>query len=72
MDDAVREEVIEWISKPGNEDLLEALKLLKEDSESKDWYDDLENHEKQSLEKGRKDHRDGNTLTSEELWKKHV
>lgn len=72
MDDAVREKVIEWISKPENEDLLEIIKLLKEDSELKDWYDDLENHEKKSLEKGRNDHREGNTLTSEELWKKHV
>jgi hypothetical protein len=71
MDNAVREEIIEWISKPENEDLLETLKLIK-DSSSKDWYDELRNHEKRSLEKGQKDHQDGNTLTSEDFWKKHA
>lgn len=71
MDNAVREEIVEWISKPENEDLLEMIKLIKEASESKDWFDDLNEHEKKSLKKGQKHHRDGNTLTSAELWEKH-
>lgn len=71
MDNAVREEIIEWTSKPENEELLKTLKLIKESSKSKDWFDDLEEHEKQSLKKGQKDHQEGKTLTSEEFWKKH-
>ncbi len=71
MDNAVREEIIEWISKPENEDLLETLKLIK-DSSSEDWYDELSEHEKKSIEKVQKDHQDGNTLTSEDFWKKHA
>ncbi|HEX6983243.1 MAG TPA: hypothetical protein VF181_10825 [Balneolaceae bacterium] len=72
MNNIIREEVIEWISKPENEELLETLKLIKEASESKDWFDDLTEDEKRSLKRGQKDHQEGNTLSSEEFWKKHA
>lgn len=72
MNNAVKEEIVEWISKPENEDLLETIKLIKEASESKDWFDDLNEYEKESLKRGQQDHRDGNTLRSAEFWKKHV
>lgn len=72
MNNIIREEVIEWISKPENEELLETLKLIKESSESKDWFDDLTEDEIKSLRRGQKDHLEGNTLSSEEFWKKHA
>lgn len=72
MDNVVREEIIKWISKPENEELLETLRLIKEASTSKDWFNDLKEHEKRSLKRGQKDHEEGNTLTSEEFWKKHA
>ncbi len=71
MKNIVREEVVEWITKPENEELLETLKLIKESSTSKDWYDDLNENEKQSIKKGLKDYQEGNTLTNEEFWAKH-
>ncbi|HET8864186.1 MAG TPA: hypothetical protein VFM80_00725 [Gracilimonas sp.] len=74
MDDknVVREELVEWISKPGNEDLLETLKLMKEAEPAEgDWYDDLTEGEKESVKKGREDHEKGRTLSSREFWDKH-
>jgi len=67
----VREEIVEWISKPENKDLLEILKLIKESSESGDWYKNLTKEEKKSVQQGIKDHKKGRTLTSREFWEKH-
>jgi cobyric acid synthase len=71
MDNQVREEIIEWICRPENKELLETLKHIKDATESRDWYDDLKEHEKRSLKKGQIDHEKGGTLTSNEFWKKH-
>ncbi|MDZ7658648.1 hypothetical protein [Fodinibius sp.] len=70
MDNAVKEEVIEWISKPENEELLEILKLIK-DASSEDWFDNLSKSEKKSISKGKSDFSKGNTLSSKEFWKQH-
>lgn len=72
MENKVKQDIVEWISKPENEQLLETLLLMKENSPSADWMDDLSDSEKKSLERGREDHKSNNTLTSEEFWKKHV
>ena len=72
MNNKVRDDIIEWISKPENNGHMETLKLIKETSESEDWYATLTESEKQSIERGQKDHREGKTLTSEALWKKHA
>ncbi|MEX0844396.1 MAG: hypothetical protein WD022_03910 [Balneolaceae bacterium] len=59
MDNMVKEELVEWISRPENEDLLESLKLMKEASASGDWYDELSEEEISSIERGEKDHEEG-------------
>lgn len=64
MENQVSEEIIEWICRPENKELLETLKHIKDASESKDWYDDLKEHEKRSLKKGQIDHEKEDTLTS--------
>ncbi len=63
MDNLVREEIVEWISKPENKDLLETLKLMKEAASSGDWFDDLTDEELRSIEKGRKDHEQEDVLS---------
>lgn len=72
MENLVREELVEWISKPENKDLLETLKLMKEAATSGDWFDGLTEEEVQSIERGRKDHEKKDTLSSKEFWKKHA
>lgn len=71
MNDRVKEDLVEWISKPKNEDLLESLKLMKEAEGSADWYDDLTEKEKESIKKGLQDHEEGRVLNSKEFWKKN-
>ena len=74
MDDknVVREELVEWISKPGNEELLETLKLMKEAEPAEgDWYNDLTEVERKSVKRGKKDHEEGRTLSSRDFWDKH-
>lgn len=72
MEDKVKQDIVEWISKPENEDLLETIKLIKEESVSEDWFDDLKNSEKDSLQKGVEDHKKGDTLSSDEFWAEHA
>ena len=71
MDNVVKEELVEWISKPGNEDLLETLKLMKEASSDGDWYDELSQDEKASIKRGLEDQEEGKTLSSREFWDRH-
>lgn len=69
---AVREELVEWITKPGNEDLLETLKLMKESgSLQEDWYEGLTDDERGSIKKGQEDLKEGRSLSSKEFWEKH-
>jgi len=67
----VNEEIVEWISKPENKELLDTLKLMKEASGSGDLYESLSPGEKESIKRGIEDHQSGKTLTSEEFWNKH-
>jgi len=67
----VNEEIVEWISKPENKDILDILMLIKESSESGDWYKRLTKEEKKSVQQGIEDHKKGKTLTSGEFWEKN-
>lgn len=67
----VNEEIVKWISRPENKDLLDTLKRIKESSESGDWYDRLTKEEIKSIKKGIDDHKRGRTLTSGKFWDKH-
>ena len=49
MEDKVKQDIVEWISKPENADLLETLRLIKEHSISKDWIDNLSDAEKNKI-----------------------
>ncbi len=72
MENKIKEELVEWILKPENEDLLQTLVLIKETSTSDDWLDDLTDSEKKSIKKGIEDHKRGKILTSKDFWKKHA
>ena len=70
MESATKNELIEWIFNPSNEELLHVLKLIKENADGTDWHNNLSEAEKISLENGISDHESGNTLSSEEFWGK--
>lgn len=72
MKNKVNQDIVEWISKPENEELLETIKLIKEESVSEDWLENLSDSERDSLQTGIEDHKKGNTLSSDEFWAKHA
>lgn len=67
-----RDEIVNWIYKPENKDLLETLKLMKEAAAPEDWYDDLDEEHIESIKRGKKDNKEGKTLDSRAFWEKHA
>lgn len=68
---AVRNEIIDWIRQIKDEELLETLKLIKDNSSDHDWYEQLSQKQKDSVQRGISDHKKDNTLSSKEFWEKH-
>ena len=62
-------ELIDWITRIDDISLLKTLKSLKDSySNSKDWYYELSNEDKELILRGVKDIENGNFLSSEEFW----
>lgn len=68
---AVRNEIIEWIRQVKDEELLETLNLIKENSSEADWCEQLSQKQKDSIQRGISDHKKDKTLSSKEFWEKH-
>ena len=68
---AMKLEVIEWITKLEDQRLLETLLSLKQSSKESDWWKDLTLEQVQSIERGISDHESGRTMTGEQFWKDH-
>jgi hypothetical protein len=67
----LKSELINWLSGLTDRKLLESLHAIKNSVEGGDWYNHLTESQKQSLEKGIQDHRDGKYLTSEAFWARY-
>ena len=68
---ALKLELINWLTNLKDKNLLEVLSSIKDSTVSGDWYDELTPSQKKSLEQGIKDHKKGKTLTSKEFWARH-
>jgi len=68
---AIKRELIEWLSELDDKNLLNTLHSVKKASESYDWWDELTSEQKKSVERGERDHKKGRILTSRQLWKKY-
>lgn len=66
--DALKNELLDWVSKLENETILDALKGLKDTYNNKDWYLNLSEDNKASIKQGLDDLATGKTLTSKEFW----
>ena len=64
-------ELIAWLAQVKDKQLLESLSQLKESFQSGDWYSNLSQEQKKSLEKGIQDHKNGKFLTSKQFWARH-
>lgn len=62
-------EIIEWITQTQDSSLLQALKSIKDSNASTtDWFEELSPAEKESINRGKANHEQGEVLTSKEFW----
>ncbi|MCB0801983.1 MAG: hypothetical protein KDB74_02695 [Flavobacteriales bacterium] len=60
--------LIEWLVGLQDKSILERLKWLKEDANSAtDWWDEISQTEKDSIERGLKDSQAGNTIPHDQV-----
>lgn len=69
--DAIRHELIEWISKLEDQGLLGSLLGIKNATEKADWADTLSPEERRSIERGLDDVKHGRTTNSKDFWARH-
>lgn len=54
--DAIKLELIEWLSKLEDEDTIEYLKIVKDSkTDEHDWWNDLTTEQKKGIDRGLKD-----------------
>jgi len=70
--ETIKLELIEWLTKLEDDETLEYLKVVKDSKSSKrDWWDDLSEAAKASIERGLKDIEEGRTTPHEEVKKRY-
>lgn len=69
--DAIRHELIEWISKLEDQGLLGSLLGIKKATQQADWAETLSPEERRSIERGLDDLKHGRTTTSKDFWARH-
>ncbi|MBK6627305.1 MAG: hypothetical protein IPJ87_12215 [Flavobacteriales bacterium] len=69
--DAMKLELIEWLTRLNDPGVLASLLNWKKASEVKDWYTSLSPEQKASIDRGLADAAAGRTVTSEEVWKRY-
>jgi predicted transcriptional regulator len=70
--EALKLELIEWLSQLDDDETIEYLKVVKESrSSNKDWWNELTDKQKQGIERGLKDIEHGRTVPHEEVKKKY-
>ncbi|MEQ8810438.1 MAG: hypothetical protein RIE59_15305 [Imperialibacter sp.] len=68
---STKSQLVEWIIQLDDQELIEAISLIKESSENGDWYKSLTDKQKASIRRGQEDHKEGRSLSSEDFWQKH-
>lgn len=62
-------DLIAWINKLSDENIIEFLDGLKSSSSNDDWWDELSISQKQLLKNGLEDIDKGNVISSSQFWK---
>ncbi len=66
--DAIKLELIEWLTKLDDEETIQYLKVVKDSKTTgEDWWDDLTQEEKNSIELGLKDVEAGRVISHEDV-----
>ena len=70
--EALKLELIEWLTRLENQSTIEYLKVVKDGSEEqKDWWNDLSNLQKAGVERGLKDIENGRTSSHDTVKEKY-
>lgn len=70
--EALKLELIEWLTKLDNESTIQYLKVIKESSENgDDWWKELSEVQKKSIERGLRDVDEGRVTSHEEVKAKY-
>lgn len=70
--EAIKLELIEWVTQLNDSDMLELLKTMKDYQESApDWWEDLGEEQKKGIERGLKDIEEGRVVPHSEVMKKY-
>lgn len=70
--DAIKLELIEWLTKLDDDETIEYLKLVKDSTSSKeDWWHNLTPEQKLGIEKGLRDIDEGRVIPHEEVKEKY-
>jgi hypothetical protein len=63
--------LIDWIASLEDETIIERIKFLKEKGPVKDFWDEISDEEKASIERGLKDVQDGRVISHEVVKKNY-
>jgi hypothetical protein len=70
--DAIKLELIQWLTKLDNKETIEYLKIVKDSqSVNNDWWDDLSDAQKQGIERGLDDIENGRTISHDAVKEKY-
>ncbi|HTF05790.1 MAG TPA: hypothetical protein VK826_17300 [Bacteroidia bacterium] len=69
--DAIKLELIEWITQVEDEATLKALMLFKKSTEGEDWFDTLTPEQALRVEQGIEACKKGRTIKSKKVWEKY-
>ena len=70
--DAIKLELIEWLTKLKDNETIEYLKVVKDSkSDNHDWWDDLTSEQKRGIERGLRDIDQGKTIPHQEVKRKY-
>ena len=70
--EALKIELIEWLTKLEDSETIDYLKIVKDSSSSnKDWWHDLTDKQKASIERGLRDIDEGKVISHKEVKNKY-
>ena len=69
--EALKLELIKWLSELDDSETIEYLRIVKESCTTDDWWNDLTEEQKQSIDRGIEDIENGRVTSHEDVVKKY-
>jgi hypothetical protein len=69
--DAVKLELIEWLTKLKDDNTIQFLKIIKDTDSNEDWWNELSDEQKQGIQRGLKDIEKGRVVPHDEVRLKY-